>query len=325
MEILTKDVPRQCKALRSSFLLPLFLGIFFLAAAFPADAITVVDSSTVTVTATVNSGETTSSSSSSTGGGSSSSSSSSGGGGGGIPASVTFSGRAYPLSRVILLKDGQEAINTVSGPDARFTISISNLNSGTFTFSILGEDYQGRRSTLFTIPISVTYGVSSTISGIFLSPTIDINKQTVKRGESVTIFGQTAPDSEVTIAVHSSEPVFKKTQADANGVYLYSLDTAPLEYGSHNAQSKAELAATNEATSYGKVISFTVGDTTKEKSTGCDALRGDLNHDCRVSLIDFSILAYWYKKSSFPPADDLNSDGKISLIDFSIMAYYWTG
>jgi hypothetical protein len=54
----------------------------------------------------------------------------------------------------------------------------------------------------------------------------------------------------------------------------------------------------------------------------------DLNCDKKVNLIDFSILAYWYKRPLTKEAKqkvDLNGDGKVDLVDFSIMAYYWTG
>jgi hypothetical protein len=47
-------------------------------------------------------------------------------------------------------------------------------------------------------------------------------------------------------------------------------------------------------------------------------------------LVDFSIAAYWYKRpisDTFKVIEKqwLNGDGKISLVDFSIIAYYWTG
>jgi hypothetical protein len=50
-----------------------------------------------------------------------------------------------------------------------------------------------------------------------------------------------------------------------------------------------------------------------------------MNNDRRVNLVDFSIAAYWYKRSSPPASVDLNGDGKVDLVDFSIMAFYWTG
>ena len=59
-------------------------------------------------------------------------------------------------------------------------------------------------------------------------------------------------------------------------------------------------------------------------------IKGDLNGDCRVNLVDFSIAAYWYTRTlssdfALKEQEQLNGDSKISLIDFSIMAYYWTG
>ena len=50
-----------------------------------------------------------------------------------------------------------------------------------------------------------------------------------------------------------------------------------------------------------------------------------MNKDSRVNLVDFSIAAYWYKRSTPPPSADLNGDGKVDLVDFSILAFYWTG
>lgn len=298
--------------------------------ALPALAIDISTSSGVTVTAIVDTGTTTGTTTSGTTTSGGTTTGGGGGGGGGTggyssPTSVTFKGRAYPLSRVILLKDGQESISTIAGPDAKFSLTISNLNPGTYTFSILSEDSNGIRSTLFTVPVSVTAGVSSTISGIFLAPTISIDKQEVKQGDDLTIFGQTVPGSVVTIAVHSAVAMYVTATPDVNGVYLYHLDTTPLEYGIHNTQSKAALVATNEVTPYGNTLSFTVGQSTVKSDSDCPLLRGDFNNDCKVNLIDFSIMAYWYKKNNFPPATDLNKDGKISFVDFSILAYYWTG
>ncbi len=58
-------------------------------------------------------------------------------------------------------------------------------------------------------------------------------------------------------------------------------------------------------------------------------LKGDLNNDGLVNLIDFSIAAFWYRKSlsdafKVVELERLNGDGAITLVDFSIMAFYWT-
>lgn len=251
-----------------------------------------------------------------------------GGGGGGTPTEVittgiTFTGRAYPLSKVTILKDGQTAITTIAGPDASFSVTLSNLSTGNYTFSVYGEDSIGNRSTLFTFPAYITYGSNTQIGGIFLAPTINVDKTEVKKGDNIAIFGQTVPSSDVTISVHSNQEYINKTKSDANGAYLYNFDTVPLEFGNHDTKSKATLV--NEITSFGKTISFLVGDKNVLKGEKTCVAKGDLNGDCKVNLIDFSIMAFWYKKLSPPAKVDLNSDGKVNLVDFSILAYNWTG
>jgi len=56
--------------------------------------------------------------------------------------------------------------------------------------------------------------------------------------------------------------------------------------------------------------------------------KADINHDGKVNIVDFSILAYWYKRpltaDALKQCIDQNSDGKVTLADFSILAYYWT-
>ncbi|HDZ54483.1 hypothetical protein LCGC14_0103030 [marine sediment metagenome] len=259
---------------------------------------------------------------------------SSGGGGGGgayIPpppqTAVNFSGRAYPLSKVTVLKDGQVAITTIAGPDANFYISLSGLSSGNYIFSVYGEDNKQRRSSLFTFPVFVTRGAITTISGIFLAPTIDVDKSEVKRGDNIAIFGQSAPQGEITISINSEEEIFVKTNTDADGIYLYNFDTSPLAIRQHLTKSK--VAADGIISSFSKTVTFNVGTKTvfKEKP---EFLKGDLNNDGRVNLVDFSIAAYWYKRSisaefARKEAERLNNDGKIDLVDFSIMAFYWTG
>jgi hypothetical protein len=249
-----------------------------------------------------------------------------GGGGGYVPpvTSVVFSGRAYPKSTVTLLKDAQIAATTIAGSDAMFSITLSGLSGGNYIFSIYAEDNKGIRSSLLTFPVSVTSGATTNVSGIFIAPTIAVDKSEVKRGDDIAIFGQSAPNSEITISVSSGEEFFNKVKADSGGVYLYNFDTSPLEMGQHFTKSKSAL--NGEVSSFSKAVSFAVGtkNVLAQLPAKCSA-KADLNGDCRVNLVDFSIAAYWYKRPSTPKTVDLNGDGKVDLIDFSIMAFYWTG
>jgi len=255
-----------------------------------------------------------------------------GGGGGGVPSlsptAVRLSGKAYPLSKVSVLKDGQLAITTIAGPDANFNVSIEGLSAGNYMFAVYGEDDAGRRSSLFTFPIYITPGVTTNISGIFLPPTIDVDKTQVKKGDNINIFGKSTPDSDISIVVQSDQEYSGKIKSDANGIYLYKFDTTPLDFGDHYTKSKAAL--NGDLTSYSKVVSFAVGTKTVLKTSKITCPKADLNGDCRVNLVDFSVAAYWYKRplsASFKSLETerLNGDGKVDLVDFSIMAYYWTG
>jgi len=253
-----------------------------------------------------------------------------GGGGGSSPyvapvTSVIFNGRAYPKSTVTLLKDAQNIATTVADANANFSMTITGLSGGNYIFSLYSEDTKGNRSSLLTFPVSVTTGATTQISGIFITPTIGVDKSQVKRGDNIAIFGQSAPNSEITISVNSEEELFGKTKADAGGIYLYNFDTSPLAEEEHTTRSKSAL--NGDISAFSKSVSFLVGEKniTVEKEKVTLAVKSDVNSDGRVNLIDFSIVAYWNKRPSPPPTADLNLDGKVDLIDFSIMAFHWTG
>jgi len=255
-----------------------------------------------------------------------------GGGGGGFFAApetkVVLFGRAYPGMQVTVLKDAQIAAQILADPAANFRVAVSGLSEGGYIFGVYSEDDQGRRSSLLTFPVTVISGVTIEIGGIFIAPTISVDKSEVKRGDNIAIFGQSAPNSEITIAVNSDEEFFNKTDADQNGAYLYNFDTTPLSMEQHLTRSKSAL--NGEISSFSKTVSFAVGTKTIFAQLPGKCGKADLNCDGRVNLVDFSIAAYWYKRPlsaefKLKESERLSGDGKVDLIDFSIMAYYWTG
>ena len=253
-----------------------------------------------------------------------------GGGSGGMQyygtGKADFSGRAYPRSLVTILKDAQLLGTVTAGTDGTFRASVSSLSAGTYIFSVYSEDKEGRRSNLVTFPTSIAEGVTANITGIFIAPTIGVDKSEVRRGDDISFFGQSAPQADIVIAVNSEEEFFAKTVSDKDGIYLYNFDTVVLEYGSHSAKSKSSIG--NQLISgYGLAANFRVGIQNvfaEIKKRVCSA-RGDVNMDCKVNLVDFSIAAYWYNRPNPPANVDINGDGKVNLVDFSIMAYNWTG
>ena len=256
-----------------------------------------------------------------------------GGGGGGLPppsgTSVIFRGRAYPASYVTVLKDGQIAGLTKAGPDAMFEITVLSISAGIYSFGVWAEDIKGYRSPTQTFITSLVSGATSVISGIFLAPTIATDKTEVKRGNVIDIFGYSAPLADVSVIISSDEELLKKTPADTAGAWLYKFDSFEVSYGDHAARSRSVVV--NDISDFSKTVTFQVGtrDVYGQPPTKCPK-RADLNADCKVNLVDFSIAAYWYKRAlsaafALIEKDRLNGDGLINLQDFSIMAYYWTG
>ncbi len=249
--------------------------------------------------------------------------------------SVSFSGKAYPSRVVKLLRDGELVASTISGKNANFQISLQGLTPGNHLFSIYSEDSSNRRSAVLPFNLFVAQGAIIQLSGIFIPPTVEINKTDFALGEVVSIFGQTTPESQVSIVVHSEKELFLKTEANSNGIYSYSLDTALLEVGGHELKTRA--SSNDEVSDYSRALNFNISKDTKN-ATSSEAIKpptsiemkkkSDINSDAKVNLIDFSIAAFWYKKTATnedAKKVDLNNDGVVNLIDFSILAFYWTG
>ena len=258
-----------------------------------------------------------------------------GGGGGGIitvpvATQVIFTGAAYPYSQVVILKDGAIGTSTIAGADGKFSASIYNLSGGNYNFVFYAVDSNDFRSAPQTISVHITEGVVTTVSGIFIPPTIGADKSEVKQGDEITFFGHSLPLVNVILTVSSTRLITFTTTTNVAGAYVFTRDTSSMATGTYYAWANAIYGKETSANS--KIVTFKVGGKTVETKKTCDGkvIKGDLNGDCRVNLVDFSIAAYWYTRTlssdfALKEQEQLNGDSKISLIDFSIMAYYWTG
>lgn len=246
-----------------------------------------------------------------------------GGGGGGAalppqPATVILKGKAYPLSDITILQDGRVVLNTVADNEANFSAKIPDLTSGIYTFGLWAEDNRGLRSITFSFTTNVLAGTITTIGGIFLPPTISVDKTSIKRGETVVFLGQTAPQSDLSLHINSEVPIVKDFKSDNNGLWSLSFNTSPLEEGEHTGKSKA-VSSDGLLSSFGKVVNFFVGkDVPKKKCAN-----GDLNEDGKMNLVDFSIMFFHWNSAN--DCADQNDDGIVNIVDFSILLYWWTG
>ncbi len=246
-----------------------------------------------------------------------------GGGGGWIPPSVTtkviFKGKAYPNSSITVLKDGKITTTVETESKADFRAEITNLTAGIYTFGLWAKDKDDIKSITYTLTFRVQTDTITTVSGIYLPPTIDIDKTKLQRGEILNILGQTIPNVEVDVYIFSEE-IIKKTQADEIGAWFLPFNTQSLEDGLHITKARFQLND-EERSGFGEVLGFYIGEGVPPGEPICP--RADLNKDGRTNLIDFSILLYWWGRDN--ACSDQNQNGIVDLPDFSIMLYYWTG
>ena len=244
-----------------------------------------------------------------------------GGGGSGViytpPATgVTLQGKAYPNAPLTVLKDGQVAAITKADSFGDFKIQLTTITAGAYTFGIWAEDKDGVKSVTFSFTVTVIAGTVTTISGIFIPPTINLSQQNVSRGEILDIYGQTAPQSNVDVHIYSDE-IVKKAEADKNGSWNYSLNTTDLNEGAHTTKAKSD--SNGLISTFSQTLSFYIG----RGIPGAICQWANLNGDGRVNLVDFSILLYWWGRAN--DCADQNKNGVVDLADFSVMMYYWTG
>lgn len=234
------------------------------------------------------------------------------------PAEIVFRGRASPEAFLTVFKDGQVAATFFAEPSGLFRKKLTGVSRGNYTFGIQAEDSEGRESITLSFRVSILDGTLTTISGIFIPPTIELSSSEVARGETLDIFGQVFPESQVKIFI-SPQDIVKETIASPQGKWSFKLDTTPLEREDYKVRAKAFLE-TGEQSFFSQTLSFSVS----PKPLVCWG--ADLNFDKEVNLVDFSILLYfWHQTTPENSCADINQDGIVDLVDFSIMMYYWTG
>ncbi len=239
-------------------------------------------------------------------------------------AEVIISGYAFPGSTVYAIVDGAAGGNVRASNDGRYTITISQIARGAYTFGIYAIDRNNVKSSTFSTSFTVTGGRTSSLSNINVMPTIRVTPNPVNPGQTLTLSGSALPNATITIENQrdGSSPSRREftVRSDASGNWQTTLDTSGFTRGTYKVRAKAEASAIL-TTNYSNYTFYGVGE-------AADApLNADLSRDGRVNLTDFSILLFWWGSAggnSNPPAD-INRDGTVSLTDFSILLFNWTG
>lgn len=244
---------------------------------------------------------------------------------------VVYSGKAYPGATVEVLRNGiilQHIPTNVSGD---FSGSLT-LSPGTYQLGFAAKDTLGRRSSLLGRQVTVGDAATTTLAGLFLSPTIALDSRDLLRDGSIQVSGQAYPGSLVSITL-STDPMLSanvyvaQVHTAQDGTYTHRFFTDNYPIGRYIVRTRAFWEGEASALSEPEYVVLTEG---KKELPKRECRKGDLNDDGSIDLVDFSIATYWYKRTLKSPFSEqeatcLNNDGKVDLYDFSLMAYYWTG
>lgn len=241
---------------------------------------------------------------------------------------IEFSGFAYSGSRVYLLVDGVATENTTANNVGAFSFGIDELPRGVYTFGIWAEDREGAKSLTYNTTFYVEEGTHSSVSDIFISPTLNSNVTEIDPGDSMSLHGYGAANTFTEIWFYPSlertlrEEEIIKQQVDVDSLGLWStiLNTEEAFSGQYRLKSRSnkDLMGYSE---FSYIINIGVGETVEEVTNEC--AQGDLNGDGKVNITDFSIMLYWWNTDN--TCADQNDSGNVDLTDFSIMMFYWTG
>ncbi len=235
---------------------------------------------------------------------------------------VLISGKAYSNAVVNVLKEGEFRGTAQADSKAAFTFEDKGVMPGVASYSFWAQDKNKIKSSLYTITFQVSSYALTTVTGAYLAPTITSDKVTLKKGEEITIFGETIPEASVFVSIHSPEEILEKTTSDDDGEWRIYFDTERLvSEETHTAKAYFQSTENGIAVKSGesKLITFSLGEVLAEGACA----KGDLNQDKKTNLTDFSILLYHW--SSANACADQNHDGTVNLVDFSIMMFNWTG
>lgn len=235
---------------------------------------------------------------------------------------VIVNGKAYPNSEVRVLIDSTVVGIVKADSKGSFRFETSDVTPGVTTFGLWTDDERGLKSTLLTLTFRVSSESVTTINNVYLSPTIDVDKNQVNIGDDIKIFGKSSPEVNISIHVNSLQERVATTTSNPVGNWDLIFNTKGLEEDFHTAKAIIRLISQEGVieSNYSRSVSFYVGKNIPEKGK-CGM--ADLNCDGSVNLVDFSILLFNWGTAD--ATADISKDGKVGLPDFSIMMFYWTG
>lgn len=234
---------------------------------------------------------------------------------------VVLEGKAYPGASVNVLKDGTIVGVIQANANADFSYETSDVTAGATTFGFWATDSLGLRSITFTTTFQVSQNAVTTVSNVFLPPTIDLRSKKVRVSDLLDAFGATAPVAKVSLYVDKEKDPRVTATSSSAGLWGANIPALGLQDEAFHAVKAIfeQFGSGDQAKSgFSQALNFYVGQ--RDVAT---PKNGDLNGDGKVNLVDFSILLFHFGTDH--DIADLNSDGRVNLTDFSILLFNWTG
>lgn len=233
---------------------------------------------------------------------------------------VQFSGLAAASASVMVSRNGTLVATQTATSGGNFSITLSDEPVGQIAYLISATDLAGAALAPVTFALNLALGTNTIVSGVFLGPSIAVDRTSVKLGQFVTVSGSTVPNSAVTVSVNSVQAYSYTVTADGQGQWSKLVNTQEVGVGTHTASARSVYGG-SQVSAESATVSFAVNPLEQ-----CDGKKSaDLNCDGRVNLTDFSILLYfWQQTTPSNSRADINANGRVDVVDFSIMLYQWT-
>jgi hypothetical protein len=231
------------------------------------------------------------------------------------PATVRFSGRAFPdalISVVAYLPDGTKATikqDFVVASDGFFNIYFSETTYGSYSYVLSARSKGGQavQTQIFNLSVGpADEGVF--VEDIIFPPTINLLRSVVRSGEQLVVSGYSVPESEIKAEIDGKE-LSERTTSDDKGYYKLALPTINLGLGRHEVKVK-QTAPGGFSSPFSPSLRFNVSDLFV---TGTD-----LNADGVIDISDWSIFLFRWSSPEEKPTLDMNGDGKVDISDFSV-------
>lgn len=238
-------------------------------------------------------------------------------GGGGDPRKATFSGQAYPESKIELLIKRAEIASFVKEPvetleifdDGTFRMTLKELLGVDFLFALRVEDKEGRKTGIISFDVDMRSEGELIAEDIFVPPTIGFDKVVVTKGQELKIAGYATSNNKIEIEIDNI--IKREARSDETGYWAFTMATVDLKLGEHYVRVRQIDNSERES----DFSSFGVF-----KVSLLELPKADFNDDNVINITDWSIFLYRWgsEDETLRSKIDMDDDGKIDIRDFSI-------